>query len=426
MRLLVLIIQFPPDVNAAGRLMAQLCHGLQARGHGVSVITSFPHYDRFRIWDEFRGKLFQRERVSDAGLDVVRLYVYASGNKRSMLHRLLSYLSFSALATLAGVLLRERFDLIVCSNGSFFSGIAASIIASVRGIPFIYNVQDLYPETPVQAGQLRNRAAIAVLERLERFMYRRAAHVTVICSGFRDRLVSRGLAPSKVSTIPNFVDTDFIRPLPKDNAFSRQYGLADRFVVMHAGNLGYVYDLETLIEAAALLRDQPQIVCLIVGDGVVRQRLQERARGLSNVRFLPFQPHQTLPLLRATADIQVALYRAGAARFSMPSKVYEIMASGRPVLASAEPDTDLARLVAETRCGLCIPPGDPRGLAMAIQALFADPLLRQRMGERGRREAERTYSREAVVAQYDELCRALRADRGQPAAPRPLEPTASL
>jgi len=424
-RLLVLIIQFPPDVNAAGRLMAQLCQGLQARGHRVSVITSFPHYDRFRIWDEFRGKLFARERGSEAGPDVVRLYVYASGNKTSMLHRLLSYLSFSALATVAGLLLRQPHDLIVCSNGSFFSGIAASIIAAVRRIPYIYNVQDLYPDTPVQAGQLRNRAAIAILERLEQLMYRRAAHVTVICSGFRDRLVAKGLPPSKVSMIPNFVDTDFIRPGPKDNAFSRHHGLADTFVVMHAGNLGYVYDLETLIEAAALLRSQPAIVFLIVGDGVVRKRLQDRAAGLSNVRFLPFQPHETLPLLRATADVQVALYRAGAARFSMPSKVYEIMASGRPVLASAEPDSDLAALVAETRCGLCILPGDPRGLAMAIQALYADPPVRQRMGEHGRQAAERTYSRQAVVAQYDALCRSL-VDRGRTTAPRALERTVSV
>jgi colanic acid biosynthesis glycosyl transferase WcaI len=405
MRILVLIIQFPPDVNAAGRLMAELCQGLQDSGHQVTVVTSFPHYERFRIWDEFRGKLF--ERATYNGLDVIRLYVYASGNKQSMLHRLLSYLSFSLLATLAGLLPRQRYDLILCSNGSFFTGIAASIIGRLRGIPFIYNVQDLYPETPVQSGQLRNPVAVTILERIERLMYKHAAHVSVICSGFRDNLLRKNVAAEKVSTIPNFVDTNFIRVLPRSNAFSREHGLEDKFVVLHAGNLGYVYDLDGLIDAASLLRAYQNIVFLIVGNGVVRQRLEQRAAMLPNVRFLPYQAQEKLPLLRASADVQVALYRGGAGRYSMPSKVYEIMASARPVLASAETGTDLWRLITTARCGLCVEPGDVRSLASAIRLLYEDAPLRQDLGERGRFEVERAYSQQAVVAQYDALCRTI-------------------
>ena len=398
--------------------MAQLCQGLQARGHSVSVITTFPHYEKFRVWDEFRGKLF--ERVTYAGLDVLRLYVYAYGNKGSMLHRLLSYLSFSVLATLAAFTVRDTYDLILCSNGSFFSGIAASIIARARGIPFIYNVQDLYPETPVQAGQLHNRFAIALLERLERFMYARAAHVTVISPAFRRNVISKGIPAEKVSTIPNFVDTQFIRRLPKANTFSEQHGLENKFVVLQAGNLGYVYDLDTLIDAAMLLRNEAGIVFLIIGDGVMKQRLQERAAQLPNVRFLPFQPEESVPLMRATADIQVALYKRGSGRYSMPSKLYEIMASGRPVLASADPGTDLWQLVNGTQCGVCIEPGDPNQLASVIQHLYSDPALRERMGQRGRLEAEQHYSQQAVVAQYDTLCRALSSpsESGVPAPER--------
>ena len=199
MRILLLIIQFPPDVNSTGLLMAQLCAGLQARGHQVSVLTSFPHYEKFRVWDEYRGKL--AERGSYNGMDVLRLYVYASGTKQRMTHRLLSYLSFCGMATLAGIFSRKSYDIILCTNGSFFSGIAAFLIGRTKGIPFVYNVQDLYPQTPVMAGQLRSRNAIAVLEKIERFMYRHAARVSVITPSFRDNIVAKGIAPDKISVI---------------------------------------------------------------------------------------------------------------------------------------------------------------------------------------------------------------------------------
>src|SRR5262245_25324664 len=169
MRILILIVQFPPDVNTSGMLMGQLAEGLVRHGHRVSVITSFPHYETFRIWDEYRGKLF--ERAAYRGMRVLRLWVYAAGSKDRMLHRLLSYLSFSVMATLAAMIWREEYDVILCSNGSFFTGLAAGVIGRMRHAPFVYNVQDLYPETPVQAGQLRNKPAIAALSALERFMY---------------------------------------------------------------------------------------------------------------------------------------------------------------------------------------------------------------------------------------------------------------
>jgi colanic acid biosynthesis glycosyl transferase WcaI len=216
-----------------------------------------------------------------------------------------------------------------------------------------------------------------------------------------------------VSTIPNFVDTEFIRPLDKANQFSRDYGLTHKFVVTHAGNVGYVYDLETLVDAAMLLRSQSGVQFLIVGDGVVRRSLEAKVRALelANVSFLPYQPRETLPYLRAASDVQVALYKKGASRYSMPSKVYEIMASGRPVLASADIHSDLWNLVANTQCGICLEPQEPNKLASAVMTLYKDPNLRSRMGARGRHEVDRRYSVRAVVDQYDELIRSIDARR---------------
>jgi colanic acid biosynthesis glycosyl transferase WcaI len=417
MRVLLLILQFPPDVNSTGLLMAQVGEELVAHGHEVSVVTSFPHYEHFRVVDEYRGKLAQRRGYS--GMDVLRLWVYASGTKQRMVHRLLSYLSFNALATVAGVLSRRSYDMVLCINGSFFTGITAHVMGLAKGLPFVYNVQDLYPETPVAAGQLRNRRAIAMLERLERFMYQKAAHVSVIAPSFRDNIVAKGIAQTKISVIPNFVDTEFIRPLPKANDFAAQHGLADKFVVTHAGNLGYVYDLDTLLDTAALLAAEKDIVFLIVGEGVTKLALQRKAETLSlgNVRFLPFQPLEALPLLRAASDVQVSLYKRGSARYSMPSKIYEIMASGRPLLASADPGSDVWNLVDSTACGICVEPEDAASLAQAVHTLYRDSAGREHMASEGRRQAEQTYSRQAVGSQYDELLRRVAPSQTDRVAP---------
>jgi colanic acid biosynthesis glycosyl transferase WcaI len=407
MRILLLIIQYPPDTNPTGRLMAQVAAGLREHGHSVDIITALPHYEQFRIRPEYRRRLFERER-GPAG-DTLRLWVFASGAKGRMLHRLASYLSFNALATVAGLLARQRYDVILAPNGSFFTGIAAAIIGAVRGTPFVYNVQDLYPEVPVQAGQLTSRYAIAGLEHLERLMYRLAAQVSVIAPSFRASLLAKGVPPAKVAHIPNFVDTSFIRPLPRHNAFSRAHGLDDRFVVSYAGNLGYVYDLLGVLEAAAHLAAHPDILFQIIGEGVGKPALAQRARelGLTNVRILPFQPLDQLPLLRAAADIQLAPHKPGTSGYSLPSKVYEAMSSARPLLACADPGSDLARLVAAAGCGRCLPPGDPARLAAAILELRANPGLRQRMGESGRRYAEQHLARQVVIDQYHALLSAV-------------------
>jgi colanic acid biosynthesis glycosyl transferase WcaI len=403
MRILILSLQFPPDVNSNGMLMSQIAEDLTKRGHKVTVFTTFPHYERFRVWDQYRGKLAERRTYQQ--MRVLRLYVHARGSKQRFVNRFLSYFSFATLATLAGLLDRNKYDVVLCQNGGFLSGIAAGLIAAFRRIPFVLNVQDLYPETPIETGQIRNPVVIRMLRWLERWMYDRAAQIVVITPRFQSYLRGIGVPASKISVIPNFVDTDFIRPLPRENEFSARQSLLESFVVTHAGNIGLAYDLETLLQAAQRVSEHPEIQFLIVGDGVLRSALEQTAASLrlNNVRFLGFQPRDELPLLRAASDVQVALTRPGASNHSMPSKVYEIMASGRPLLASADPDSDLWNLVSHTQCGICVEPRDATRLADAIVAMYRDPPLRRAMGTRGRAAAEERYSRSAVAASYEDV-----------------------
>jgi colanic acid biosynthesis glycosyl transferase WcaI len=236
-------------------------------------------------------------------------------------------------------------------------------------------------------------------------MYHTAAHVAVITPSFREYIIAQGVPAQKVSVIPNFVNADFIRPLPKDNAFSQQQHLTDKFVVAYAGNVGYVYDLETMLEAAARLTHYDDILFLIVGDGVAKPDLERKAQvlGLPNTRFLPFHPYETMPWLRAASDLQVSLYRYGSANNSMPSKVYELMASGRPILASAEPGSDVRTLIERIGCGLCVDPQHVDQLVMAIRVLYHNPDLCAAMARKGRAAAEERFSRQVVARQYHDL-----------------------
>ncbi len=404
MRILLIVSQFPPDVNSTGHLAAELAARWVEWGHEVFVVTSLPHYKDFRIEADYRGKLYQRDRFGS--LEVSRLWVYAPG-KKSMLNRLLSYLSFTAGATLIGLLRRRSWDVILCTNGGFFTGIAAWLIGALKGVPFIYNVQDLYPEVPVAAGQLHNRYAIEILRRIEAFMYRKACQVSVVSTAMRDNLLGKNVSPEKISVIANFVDSDFIRPMARANDFSRAHGLDDKFVVMHAGNLGYVYDFDSLLSAAKTLEHERDIVILIVGDGVAKAALEQRAQELRlpNVIFLPFQPRQQLPWLRATADLQVSLYKSAAARHSMPSKIYEIMASGRPLLASAERQSAVWQLVEDTDCGVCVEPENAEQLTEAIRELHDDVESRDRFAVNGRRAAQALYGKDVVAKAYQDLLR---------------------
>lgn len=388
--------------------MAQVFEDLAKKGHEISVITTFPHYEGFRTWPQHRRKLRQTDDYK--GMTVTRVYSYTSGTK-TMRRRLLNYLSFNVMAIFGGLFRRKGFDLVFCTNGSFFSGLSGWLIARARRAKVVYNLQDLYPEVPVLQGQLKSRRAIATLERIEKFMYRRADHLSLITPSFSTNLQSKGVPQEKMTIIPNFVDTAFIRPLPKVNDFSVEHGLEDKFVVSHAGNVGYVYDLPTLLDAADLLKEREDIVFLIIGEGVGKEELEKTAseRVLRNVRFLPFQPQEKMPLIRAACDVQVALYKAGAARYSMPSKIYEIMASGRPLLASADTASDVWQLVEKTRCGVCLLPGKPDELAATVVDLKENSESRMAMGSRGRSEAEWHYSRESASKAYEELFERVRS-----------------
>ena len=403
LRVLLLVNQFPPDVNPTGKLMKQLASGLTERGHRIHVVTAFPHYEEFRIAEPYAGKRI--ERSEEDGLTITRVWVFASGAKHRMWHRLANYLSYNGAAFIAAQGSAADYDITLAPNGSFFTGMTAAALQVLRGTPFIYNVQDIYPDVPAQAGQLASSWQVRGLRLIERAMYGAASHITVISESQRANLVSKGVAAERITIIPNFVDTDRMRPQAPAPALSKRFGWEGKLVVAHSGNLGFAYDLDTILDAARLMRDRIDVGFVIIGDGVRKAELQEKAERLElpNLQFLPFQPEHELPQLRATIDVQLSLYRPRASELSLPSKLYEIMASGRPVIASAEPDSEVARLVRTAESGLVVPPGRADSLADAVTQLAADPARRAVLGACGRRFVTQHHSLVAAVDRYETL-----------------------
>ena len=274
LRVLLLVNQFPPDVNTSGKLMRALAQELVRRGHAVHAVTTFPHYAQFRVEPRYRGRL-QESTVED-GIAVTRVWSFTSGAKQKMWHRLANYLSYNFLALVAAQLGTPEYDVILAPNGSFFTGISAWLLGALRGARFVYNVQDIYPDVPLKAGQLEQRWQVRGLAAIERFMYARAHHITVISEAQRANLLGKGVAADRITVIPNFVDATRFQDVVADNPYMQQW--RGKFVVMHAGNLGFAYDFDTLLAGAACLADEPDVHFVIVGDGVRRNELQERVQ----------------------------------------------------------------------------------------------------------------------------------------------------
>lgn len=402
MNILLLTLYFQPDISANAVVMTSLAEGLSKLGHRLTVVTSMPHYAGNRISSDYRNKLYVQESFN--GLDVHRVYLYVPQEKKNLLGRILNYATFNILSTIVGTL-AGKYDAVLVPSPPLTNGLAAFCISCARDVPYIYNVQDIYPDVAIRLGVLTAPRAIALFKAMERFVYDKAAVISVISEGFRQNLLAKGVPSDKVHIIPNFVDPSFVRPLPRHNRFSQEQHLNDHYIVLFAGNVGLSQGLESVLRGAKLLSDWPKILFLIVGNGVARAGLMEQAEdmGLTNVRFLPFQPHEVVPELYATSDLCLVPLRRGIAEDSVPSKVYTIMAAGKPLVAAVDEGSDIWRLIHETGCGLLVPPEEPEALAQAVLAFYQDRARGEKMGLKGREVAKQEFTPRAVARKYTEL-----------------------
>jgi len=387
--------------------MGELAVDLQAKGHKVAVLTTAPHFNRdpeAELRQPIRNHWGPVLRKSDFhGIPVYHTFMPRKG--KSILLRLLGWTGFHLISAVAGMTTVPRPSVIIAPSPPLTIGVFAWILGKFHGAPYIYNVQEIYPDIAVRLGALRNKRLIGLLERLERFVYRKGEKIAVIAPRMRQRLLDKGVPSDKVEVVPNFVDIGDLSPLPKDNEFSRRHGIQEKFVVGYAGNMGPAQGLEGFIDSAGLLRDGTGIHFMMMGDGILRESLRKRVEklGLDNFTFLSYQPYSTMPQIYAASDICLVPQTAQTGCDAIPSKVYRIMACARPVLAITEPESDLAHLIRDTGCGVTISPEGSSDLADVICKAYRDQARWKEMGRAGRAHVVEHYSRPAVTNRYHDL-----------------------
>ncbi|OGO71413.1 MAG: hypothetical protein A2Z37_06685, partial [Chloroflexi bacterium RBG_19FT_COMBO_62_14] len=309
MRVLILHMRYWPEATGTGPLVTELAEDLAAAGEDVVVVTSVPHYGLPEIPAEFRGGLIHRALKS--GVTVYRTLAPVA-HVGSALGRGLDYAAYTVLASLAAISLGPV-DIILCVAPPVTVGFSGWVVGFLRKCPTVFNAQDIWPDGLISMGRIHNQVLIAVLRRLEQLVYRTSNRITVVSEGMRKNVLSKGVAAGRVQVIPNWVDTERIHPVEGPNPFRNELALGESFVVLFAGNVGYAAGLESVLAAAGLLRGEPRICFLIVGEGSAKADLLRAAEreGLTNVRFLPTQPSGILSNVLGAGDVGLVPLREG-------------------------------------------------------------------------------------------------------------------
>jgi colanic acid biosynthesis glycosyl transferase WcaI len=303
-------------------------------------------------------------------------------------------------------------DVILSTSPSLPVCIPTTLLGWLHDCPVVLNLQDILPEAAVHVGLLKNKFLIQVFATLEKFAYRTATKISVIADGFVDNLRSKGVPANKIVQIPNWVDVNFIHPLPKENnAFRKAHNLDGKFVVLYSGNIALTQGLETVVKAAAVLRDVPDIAFVIVGEAKGLQRLQQECQdiGADNVLLLPFQPREKLPEMLAAADVGLVVQKKNVISFNMPSKIQVLLASGRALIASVPDNGTAARAIKQSGGGFVVTPEDSQALAAAVLDLYQHPEKVKTLGYNSRQFAIEQYSFDQALNNYESLCYSVKA-----------------
>jgi len=400
MRILIIGINYYPERTSVAPFNSGLSEHLAAKGHDVRVITAFPYYPEWRIWDGYRGKLTSKETLN--GVQVRRVIHFVPWKASRLIERLLHDFSFALTALFAG-LMSGPCDVIYCSSPPPAAALTAYVISKVKCVPYTIKLTDLASEAATATRILREDGwAVRAAQAIEDFVYRRADTIFCLCEGFVEKLGARGISLTRLKLIPDWGDTEAIRPVPSDGSFRQQYAIPPTsFVLLHTGNMGKKQGLINIVKGAELTREDEGLVWVIVGEGEERGLIENeiRVRGLSNVRVLPLQPRESMCQMYAAADVLLLTQTTMVKDSVIPSKLLTYLASGRPVLASVNPASEAARLVQSAGCGVVVPSEDPKAIANCARTLRAENHLRNSFT--GRSYAEAHFTKAQVLSSYD-------------------------
>lgn len=408
-KILFLTPYYPPEIGAPQSRISELARKLSERGHDVTILCALPNYPSGVVPKEYRGKYLIRQKI--CGIDVYRTYIYATPNK-GFLRRLAAHLSFAVSSFFAFAALRKKLspDISIVESPPLFMAFTAIAMRIVFGVPYVFNVSDVWPDSAVDLGMLKNRFLIGCAAFLEKAAYAFSAGVACVTRGIVENIRAKNVPEGRVHFLPNGVDTNFFshgRLADADfrecaDAFREKFGNEKKFVVLYSGTLGISQNLSFLIDLAERFKNDRRVSFLIVGDGAEREPLERKAAGLGNVRFERLIPKAMMPALIASADsCVVSLLDIPVFRGALPSKMYEYMAMRKPVLMFAA--GECVELLERAEAGLACAPGDIEAASANLEKLLGDPAAARRMGENAEAFVKENFSRDRICDRWEEV-----------------------
>ena len=403
LRLIVLCPHFEPDMAPTGVVMTRIVHELAARGHELHVVTSLPWYRKHQVESGWAGALWRVEKTNWGSIS--RVQPFAGKTKSNLLRRAVGFVLFSYFVGLRALFTGRfwrRVDGVLAMSPPLTLGLIGWHTKLFRGGKLVFNIQDVFPDAAIETGAISNQRVIAAASWLERVSYQRSDSVVLLSDDLANN-VQRKLEQKfhkRIKVIPNFVDSQAIVPMSRLTNYRRELGIDESLVVMYAGNVGFSQSLELLLEAARVL---PEVMFVINGEGAARNSLEAKASTLNNVKFGDYQDVSRLSEVLATGDLHVVPLRRGLGSVSVPSKTYSILAAGRPICAAIDLDTEVPRILAAAKAGVCVEPDNQQAFVSAIKAMTLDRKNLEEMGANGRKWVEGHASPQSVAQRYEAL-----------------------
>lgn len=401
MKILLLTEYFPPEIGAGSNRAFELCKLWAEKGINVTVITGFPDYPDGIIPKQYKGHFFLREEMN--GINLIRTFTLPAPNK-GFFKRVLSFTSFMFSSVIQGSLTCGKPDIVIATSPPFFVGIAGYLISKIKRIPFVFEVRDLWPESIIQLGQLKNKLIIKILEMIELFLYKKAVKIIPVADSSVELIERKGISKDKLSVIKNGFNFNALNEINLDKDFRKKLGYNDEIIVSYIGTLGLSHSLNTVIESARELSSIKNIIFFIIGDGAEREnliRLKEHYM-LENIVFIKKVPREDVANYYWLADIfLVTLKDLPLFKKVIPSKIFEIMAFSKPIILNV--DGEARKIVQSAEAGIFSEPGNPKDLASKIKLLSEDKWLRKKLGENGRKFVEKNYNRRVLANRYLEI-----------------------
>jgi len=402
MKILFFTHYFPPEGNAPASRTYENCKKWIRLGHQITVITCAPNVPDGIVYKGYKNKLFQREKID--GIDVIRAWTYITANKGTI-RRIINYVSYMFSSVFFSLFIKKP-DMIIATSPQFFCGWAGVIASRIRSVPFILEIRDIWPESIVAVGAMKNKKLLNILEWLELKMYAAAQHIVTVGQGYKEKLVEKGIKEEAISVITNGFDSEIFYPRQLDKKFNRLYKPNHEFVCSYIGTIGMACGLDIVLRAAKLLKDRKRnnIKFLLVGSGAVKEQLRRQADeiGLNNIVFIDRQDKNHIPDFISVSDVcLVHLKKAALFKTVLPSKIFEAAAMAQPIILGVEGYA--AQFLKEANAGICIEPENAEQLVEAVEHLADNSKLCRLYGQSGYEYVKKYYNRDQLANKYIDI-----------------------